>query len=91
MTTPEDPLQEVIDRLLAHGFSQAAQDFQRHVAKLASSSSDERSAAADAIEQRSNPRWLGDLYLEGMTLQDWWGLLEKAAKAAKRKAAKQRP
>jgi hypothetical protein len=91
MTTPDDPLQEAIDRLLAHGFTQAAQDFQMHVAKLASTSIDERLAAAEAIEQRSNPRWLGDLYLEGMTLLDWWGLLEKAAKVAKRKASKRGP
>jgi hypothetical protein len=53
------------------------------IERLASADVSERDRAVEAIEHMSNPRWLGDLYLESLTLNSWWGLLNKAAEFAK--------
>jgi hypothetical protein len=86
MTKIQDALQQVVSLLRAHGFDQEAADFPLQIEKLASPDPTERAAAAQAIEHRSSPRWLGDLYLQEVTLQDWWGLLECAAECAERAA-----
>jgi len=86
MTDKGNPLKQVVDLLRSHGFDQASEDFQLQVDRLSSGEKDERIAAADAIEQRAHPRWLGDLYIDGLKLQEWWGLLERAAEYAQKAA-----
>lgn len=87
MTETSNPLEQVVRLLLSHGFSNAAEDLQSLMENLSNGEGAQRVAAADAIEQRANPRWLGDLYLDGLKLEEWWGLLERAAEYA-RKAAR---
>jgi hypothetical protein len=82
------PLQEVIEALSAHKFVEAARDFESQVAKLADPDAATRAEAVRAIGDRCQPRWLGDLYVEGLSLQNWWGLLEEASRFAKETAAK---
>ena len=84
MRIADGPLQEVVDRLIAHGLRQAAEDFAVQISKLASADATERSTAAEAIIYRCHVRWLGDLYLEALSLQEWWGLLDRAADHAKK-------
>lgn len=86
MSDAASPLQEVVDLLIAHGFLSAAKDFELQISSLASLEAAERAIAAQAIVDRCNARWLGDLYLDNLSLQDWWGLLDRAADFAKKAA-----
>lgn len=86
-----NPLQEVIDILGSLDFVDASRDFENHVVKLADPDASVRAQAARAIEQRCQPRWLGDLYIPGVSLQGWWGLLERASQFARRLAAEALP
>ena len=88
MTSQDDPLQEVIEALRQHGFPQEADDLAVQAAKLASPDPTDRAQAGHAISDRCQPRWLGDLYLEGLSLQQWWGLLERCARFVRRQAGK---
>jgi hypothetical protein len=85
MTNEDDPLHEVIEILQQHGFSEEANDLALQVSKLTSPNLADREEAGRAISDRCQPRWLGDLYLEGLSLQQWWGLLERSARLARRR------
>jgi hypothetical protein len=87
---PRNPLQEVIEVLTAHAFVEAARDFESQVAKLGDPDAATRAEASRAIDDRCQPRWLGDLYVEGFSLQQWWGLLEEASRFANDTARKNR-
>lgn len=90
MTENANPLQRVVDLLAGHGFGKAADDLRSEMQKLSSADPSERLHAVEAIDHMSNPRWLGDLYVEGLTLSSWWGLLGEAADFA-RQVANVRP
>ena len=82
----QNPLQQILGILSAAGHLLEARDFEQQISKLASSNSADRIDAAHAIAARCSPRWLGDLFIEKLSLQEWWGLLERAGRFAKHRS-----
>lgn len=80
--TRRSPADEVLELLRTHGFHQEADDLEAQVVRLGSGSRDIRAEAQRAIQQRCHPRWLGDLFLPGVALNQWWDLLERLGRAA---------
>ncbi len=78
----KSPADEVLELLRAHGFSAEAADLQDELDKLRTGLPLERAEARRAIQQRVHPRWLGDLYLPGLSVNQWWQLLEHLGRAA---------
>ncbi len=94
---PRNPLLELIALLRQAGFAAPADDLEGLVRRLESDDVEERAAAARAILERCHPRWLGDLYVPGITHQQWWGLFGRCTAFAARRleprtgARKKRP
>ncbi|HEY2901177.1 MAG TPA: hypothetical protein VGL59_11415 [Polyangia bacterium] len=78
---------DVLNLLSANGFGAEVQDLADRLAELKSPDQQLRKQAREAIEQRCKPRWLGDLYIDGSTLADWWGKLESLARAIRLSAS----
>ncbi|MDR3158828.1 MAG: hypothetical protein LBU11_07420 [Zoogloeaceae bacterium] len=47
-----------------------------------------RENALRQIETRCHVKWLGDLYLPELSLQEWWGQLEELRKSARKQRLK---
>ena len=82
----QNPLRQIVDILSSAGHILEARDFEQQISKLASSNNPDRIATAQAIVDRCHPRWLGDLFIEKLSLQEWWGLLEQASRFAKHRS-----
>ncbi len=74
---------EVIEALRSHGFNDEAEALEQQVSNLSSSNEQERLKARNTIVSMAHPRWLGDLYLDRVTLKDWWSMLEAMAQRVK--------
>lgn len=75
---------EVLQLLREHGFIAESDELERQIQQLSSTDPRERAAAGRRILDMCHPRGLGDLYLERLSLQDWWGKLEVLSKHATR-------
>jgi len=90
VTNSSNPLTEIVEALLAHGFVRDAQELQKRLPRLASTDPTERASAANEIIGMCHPKWLGDL---NVPLRDWWDLLDRARIFTRQtaKASKLRP
>ncbi len=83
MTEPSNPLTDVLDALMKRGLVRDAQEFDRHIGRLASSDPTERANAAEGIADMCQMKWLGDLDVDR---RDWWQLLDQARTFARKEA-----
>lgn len=75
---------EVVVALSQHGHDLAAMDLDTLLNNLSSGDTQVQRDVLRNIRERCDVRWLGDLYMQGMTLKDWWGILEQLKIAAGR-------
>jgi hypothetical protein len=74
--TPE-AAREILRLLRAHGFETEATELENQLQMLQSGEPLKVTAARDRIKNMCNPRWLGDLFIDGLTLKAWWNKLEE--------------
>jgi hypothetical protein len=70
-------VEKVIHHLKANGFTAEADELEQLLAEAVASE-----AARKAIYDRCHIKWLGDLPIQEMTLEEWLGLLEEVKAAA---------
>ena len=75
---------EVVVALGQHGHNLAATDLNNLINNLLSGNAQVQHEVLQNIRERCDVRWLGDLYMQGMTLKEWWGILEQLKTAAGR-------
>jgi hypothetical protein len=83
MTTPKILGKEIAELLRSGGFHDEAKDLEQQLLELGSSDPQHQAEARRAIESRCHPHWLGDLYIEGLSLTDWWNKLEDLSRSVK--------
>ncbi|HET9956093.1 MAG TPA: hypothetical protein VFQ61_16415 [Polyangiaceae bacterium] len=81
MASPRAAGQDVLDLLRDHGFFDDAARLERALSSLDSGAPQVRAAAQREILNMCHPRWLGDLYIEGLSLTDWSGKLDALSNA----------
>jgi hypothetical protein len=86
MTRLIELTEQIAGHLSSAGFSKHADELLElyRTAVNEKISNNERIEALNQIEMRCHIRWLGDLYVPQLSLQDWWGRLEKLNKAARK-------
>jgi len=73
--------QRVIDTLTAGGHAAAASDLLQLINKLNAAQSDpEKIDILVEIQKRCHVRWLGDLFIDGISMDTWWKELDKLRK-----------
>lgn len=77
---------DVVRLLASAGFRSQADELRDLLTKARSPDATERASACAAIQQRCHPRWLGDLFIPGLSLQEWWTALEHLAKSVSSEA-----
>jgi hypothetical protein len=81
---------QVAHSLISAGFSDHADEI-LHLCNMAIDQelpNMTRENALHQIEMRCHAKWLGDLYLPELSLQEWWGQLEKLSKSAREQKLK---
>jgi len=74
--------QEVLELLKTHGFADDAARLERELSRLESDDPQVRALAQREIANMCHPRWLGDLYIEGLSLTEWSRRLDALSRAA---------
>lgn len=77
--------QAVLELLERHGFSAERDRLARELSSLESADPQVRAAAQREIISMCHPRWLGDLYIEGLSLTEWSRKLDMLSKAVQGK------
>lgn len=77
--------QAVLELLESHGFSDERDRLARQLLSLESTEPQVRAAAQREIVSMCHPRWLGDLYIEGLSLTEWSRKLDMLSKAVQGK------
>jgi hypothetical protein len=84
---------QVSETLDSAGFAEQAAELRR----LGETAADQkipgqvREEALKQIEMRCHVRWLGDLFLPDLSLQAWWEMLGKLARATKKYRRRRSP
>ncbi len=84
----ENVAAEVVRLLREGGHRDAAQDVEELVERFRVSTPEERPGLADALIDRCQPRWLGDLNVHTASWEEWVRLLTELAKHAKKQVEK---
>lgn len=71
----ENVATKVIRLLRESGHDDAAQDIERLLERLLSSTSEQRPDIVKAINDRCHPKWLGDLNVRTASWEEWMQLL----------------
>jgi hypothetical protein len=74
---PTETAREVLDLLRSHGFATEATELENQLKMLQSTDPLQVTAARNQIKSMCTPRWLGDLFIDGLTLKAWWNKLEE--------------
>ena len=77
---------QIAECLNSAGLSKYADELQALCATAVNPgvTNDERIEALNQIESRCHIRWFGDLYVQNLSLQEWWGQLERLGKSARK-------
>ena len=73
---------KIVDMLHRNGHDSAAVDLNYKLQDLLNSDEIRKIEISNDIGNRCNVRWLGDLFIADMTINEWWGDLEKLKKLA---------
>lgn len=74
---------DIVYKLQLHGHTGAAADLDNLLTELLLDDEERQRVILQDINDRCDIRWLGDLYLPGISLNDWWNRLEKLKTSTK--------
>lgn len=82
-TAKMDLAAKVLAILRENGHSEVAEDLHHWLRMLDSPEDNVRKCAVVEVQRRCHVRWLGDLYVANSSQKQWWGILEKLARAVR--------
>jgi hypothetical protein len=84
MTEIDGVSKRVVELLELNGHDSVATSLRAELDSLSSTDVTRSADAAAKLQQMCNVRWLGDLYVKDMSQQEWWNLLSKLKRYARR-------
>lgn len=76
-----EALNRVVLLLRTNGFNAEADMLEDLAAKYYLPSDNSRKEIANKIKEMCHPKWLGDVYINNLSLKEWYGLLDKLSKS----------
>lgn len=78
--------EQVTALLESSGHASVAASLRTELNALLSTDPMRSAEAAAKVQQMCHVRWLGDLYIPGISQQEWWNLLSKLKRYARRRS-----
>lgn len=77
----KDAFTKIINILDNHNFKKQAEDLESLVLQYYSESKENRKKIGCQIKQMCHPKWIGDLYVEGISQKEWFNLLDRLSRS----------
>lgn len=72
---------KIVEMLKQNNFNNELNMLENLFSQYNSTSKENKPEIGKKIKDMCNPRWLGDLYVKGISLKEWYGLLDKLSKS----------
>lgn len=76
-----DALNRIVELLRTSDLPHEADELEKLAAEYHSSSIEKKRETADRIKNMCHPKWLGDFYIKGVSLREWYSLIDKLSKS----------
>lgn len=76
-----EALARIVDLLNKSDFCEQAKDLGDLGSKYYTSSKEEKHEISRKIKEMCHPKWLGDLYIEGISQKEWFSLLDHLSRS----------